>query len=376
MSNKRNRKKTKKAAIQSKLLKLAHRLNLDFDSNDYVEYIDLIYDQIDSGDDRLLYDALSSVDSPEDAAFLQFDIEHSVANISVSVETDSGELEPMVSRLFAIPIVGVLDETSTRAFLSDDDLSLVTKCMRNHGLIAPDNSILLLPNFFSLASIDQSFASLYQLHSSLVEYSSPEGQSALKALSSDATKAFPVNERTISLRFLVGAIIGQNISFPDEEDDDETDQREDVGEIDDSEEERVEAWLSDLGGIISPYFSPDSSVLSLEPQSFYESVRSGMRWVQLTGAESAFAVALEAGRVHPENAVLEVVPFEDRPEFSLILRHKSGLMIEAFNWVLYNFNEEDLIEFAESVSMLSASLGIESVQWYDSTVNSDRTQVH
>jgi hypothetical protein len=131
-----------------------------------------------------------------------------------------------------------------------------------------------------------------------------------------------------------------------------------------------------MGSIVSRYFSQNSWVLAMEPESFYKAVKSGMGWVQLTGVEAVFSLALETNGIKPEHAVINVVPFDDRPEISLILRRETGAMIEAFNWVLIDGYEEDLFDATEYISMLSHSLGIKDVQWSDSKIHADDTLIH
>ena len=138
----------------------------------------------------------------------------------------------------------------------------------------------------------------------------------------------------------------------------------------------IEEWGEEAGVITSKYFSLNAGVMVLEPQPFFDGVKSGIRSCEVVGAESSFRLALENQSIKPETTVIEVCPFDDRQEVSLILRDQKGQMVEAFNWNFFDVSEDGISETCEEITMLGNSLGVQRIKWVDGKKKEINLPIH
>lgn len=308
-SKNHNPSKRERAIAQDLLAtKIAQHIH---DSNQYkgekgeAAYLDAsceVLNCLDQYQDKTLRLALakaseSSTDDHEDLIFLIQD------NAATRTFYDDNK-KPFETRIFAVPIIGLTGpDHKANSKISDADLQSITFEFKKSGLFGAEASVFLFPKLYTYGNLYQAWSSTYNLHTIMLDF--VNGKPVLDYMFRGEHGIKKDKDPTISLRYLVGAVLDREPDFPQDL----------IDDLDDSKKGRsaqklMEANMANFvkksSLVLKPYFHSAADPVTQPPSSFYDGISVGTHSYMLSIIRTIIDSAKSAGLKIDENLSLVI----------------------------------------------------------------------
>lgn len=350
-------KQPKKMNASDKLLKLANSINQHDDLNSYQKVEELVLKQLDSGSDKALYGAYEKSNYDE-YSILSFLFENISTEKDILMTTSDGNIEIGTSRLFVIPIIGVLDNNYQKE-LTEKDLNIIMKSFRDYGFLNPENSSLLSKTFFSLDDLPTTYFGAYSLHKDYLNYVSNENNNLQKRLN-EINQNKSINQPTLSLRFLVGAFIGDDVEFYDDIDVESNNLTPDA-----------EGWMKETSNTLGKYYNDNTLHVEL-PNAYFNGVKEGVFQFNAIATRTTFSSTINRLNLKPEELTISTSSLTEDNQISIIMKNiNSEEPMDAVVWQSLDFRGETQERMAFEISELSNYLNVSGFYIDDKKIEID-----
>ena len=334
MSRTKNRKPSKKQKSKSlnvseRLLTLSNKIIQSDDLNSYQKIEEIVLRQLDSGSDSALYHTYKK-SNYDQYSILSLLFENISTEKDIPISRNNGDVEIETSRLFIIPIIGILDDNMKNE-LTEKDLNSIMKSFRDYGFINPEDSSLLSKTFFSLDDLPITYLGAYNLHKDYLNYVSNVNNNLQKRLNK-INRSKSINQPTLSIRFLVGAFIGDNIDF--------------YNEVDEEYNNLIlyaDKWIKEMSNILGKYYhNSDNATHVGLPNTYFDGIKDGVFQFNAIAARTTFLSAIDRLNLKPDELTISTSSLNEDNEISIIMKNKiSGKPIDAVVWQSLDFREEN-----------------------------------
>lgn len=370
--NRRHRQqKTNKMTVAKRLPKMARHCLASGDDQAYQRLMDLLAKQMSAGNHKVLEEALRNTQGIDEQRLLNAAMEEVVDTLflsCVSVSDEGYVFSDMTSRLFLIPVIGVIEEGKDQVALDDAQLDAMTKSLRKYGILENETNVMLMGDLFRLEDLPEEHTKAYRFHESLsTEMSASLGLKKAKRqiLEHHRVSAFsrdrkPSESTSAALRFLVGVVSGEYPEFPDERvmDNEGGDPQKDLGI-------RYEEWGAEVREVLSPCFM-DRAVSALLPDAYYDAIKEGVFHYNQTAALISFGQAITLNDMDPSHLSVVVGHLDDDNSITVLLKDSQGNQpVESLLWQLPDSYEDTVMRSMGALEAVATHLGTREIRDYD-----------
>lgn len=333
-----SKKKIRHADWSRRLIQLSQEAAAVADNDDMApvehQLAQLVERVITRGSDRPIQHAIEQLDAQHhhDAAeLIEFWADEMASILGVRVATQDAVETGASAAAFLIPLILIGQRPHTSVPLTiptDVTLDRLTRSLRQHALIGPNPSVILLPGFYRLTDLPDSWARRREWLQQIIAGAAHQPAAVPQASVEPHPLTFDDAGTTLYLRFLVGIVITADddadpIPFMVDyqlEDDSATDQAlHAVGE-----------WQQDVASILTPVMKHISVVVAA-PEIWTDARNSGIHLANEVALDLLAGIFLNQAVLDPHD-VVAVIEWDTDEAFWLITLQAPSSVSEALHW--------------------------------------------
>jgi len=347
--------------LKSNLLDALKGFFMDGDPECHLLILKNIALQIECGNEDATIGIMQGIENADERAAFNEILRGSASDIELQATSSDGTAMTLESRLFVIPVVGVLDSKTDQCRLAESDMEALMGSLKKYGLISESDTVALSPYLHPASIIEDSVTKTLEFHESLVNVNTGDTPQIFKDFTDRAIESFPVRNPTIVLKFLIGVIIGPDVEFPDERPD-----LNPKGDLVDNPQVPVgtpdlRGWLDFAAKILTGYFKDEVNALVELPSTYHTGTVEGVIFHQETSAITAFTKALKNTNTKAAETTLSVIGTDADSQIKLAIFDRKGEPIETVTWQVLGFSTADAERLSLSIISVAGIAGIERI---------------